>query len=174
MQMRIECAWCRKTVRESAQHLANQPVSHGICMECAAKLVADMSKTLDSFLNRFEFPIVVVDVDAALVAANRHALRKKAGRFEIRKGARVGDLIECIHSYEAGGCGRTVHCRACTIRNLVKSTYTTGIAAEKVPATADIAAEGASEKIQYLITTEKIGDFVALKIENVIKPSEQE
>lgn len=108
------------------------------------------------------------------MAANRFALQKKGHRIEIARGTRTGDLIECIHAYEAGGCGRTLHCRACTIRNLVKKTYETGVAAEKVPATADIAVAGVAEKIQYLITTEKIGDFVALKIEKVTKPPEQD
>jgi hypothetical protein len=153
------------------EEYANQPVSHGICKDCASKILTDMHKTLEGFINRFSFPILVVNNDAALIEANRAARVIHGRKLELVKGVRAGDIIECAHSFEKGGCGRTIHCRACTIRNSVKQTFLTGQATIKVPATADVFHGGEVNKVQFFITTEKIGDFVALKIEDANAPS---
>lgn len=169
--MLVECAWCKKNIRETDEEYRNHPVSHGICNDCVRKVLESMQSNLESFLNRFSFPILVLNSDAALVEANKAARKAHGCRLEFVKGTLAGNLIECIHSIEKGGCGRTIHCRACTIRSSVKHTFLTGEARIEVPATADVFRGGEAQRVRFLITTEKLGDFVALRIEDYIEPS---
>lgn len=128
-------------------------------------MVDEINQGLDFFINRFQVPILVLNSNSDVIAANLAARKKMTISQTIIAGERVGNLIECINAAKEGGCGRTIHCRACTIRNSIQKTAETGEPQLKVAAFADTVHEGIEEKITFSITTEKIGDFIALKIE---------
>lgn len=69
-----------------------------------------------------------------------------------------------MHSKLPEGCGQTIHCKSCTIRNSVMDTLNTGISHTNVPAYLD---KSLSKKTKYLITTEKAGDAVLLRIDEL-------
>lgn len=45
LQLHVICSWCGKTI---ANH-PKLPVSHGICKECAVKVMAELKKDADVF-----------------------------------------------------------------------------------------------------------------------------
>jgi sensor histidine kinase regulating citrate/malate metabolism len=49
-------------------------ISHGICPECLNKVFAEMGIELVNYLDRIDSPVLVVDSDGAVKAANRKAL----------------------------------------------------------------------------------------------------
>ncbi len=170
------CAWCGKIISQDnlGQHIPIQLISHGICKECAKDLFEDLSESLSEFLERFDLPILVVNPCEEIIAANKKAIRNGNISPEKLKGMKCGDVLECVHAEEAGGCGKTVHCHSCVIRNTVLHTYKTGKPFYNVPAVPDLRQYDDSPQRQLLISTEKIGETVVLRIEETGLPSQED
>ncbi len=79
-------------------------------------------------------------------------------------------MFDCIHASKPGGCGETIHCKACTIRNTVEETFETGRSFHRIPATLKVIKKAETKDIASYISTEKSGDFVILKIEELLIP----
>ena len=79
----------------------------------------------------------------------------------------AGEVFECAHSDLPGGCGKTQHCKACTIRNSVEETLATGVGVERVPAYQSIKTPNGVQQQRFLISTERVGDSVMLRIDDV-------
>ncbi len=160
--MKTVCSLCG-TALEPAR--TGGLVADGICSSCLKDLLASARKPLQAFLDGLGVPILLLDDDARVRTANRQALellRKDPAAVENHY---IGDAIECVHAREPGGCGKTVHCKTCTVRRSVVDTYTTGRPLVRVPAYADIAMFAETKPIRYLISTEKIGELVMLRID---------
>ena len=166
--MKIICAWCKRDLGEKESSAFSECViSHGICDECKENQNAPYSTTLREFLNTMELPVFAVDDDATILIANNasvKALGKKAEDLEMHKG---GVAMECQYASLPGGCGNTHHCKGCTIRNNVTETFETGISKKHVPAYLEQGTEGAVQKLELLISTEKVGNVVLLRIDKI-------
>ena len=168
--MGMMCAWCKAPLEESApRHDASSGV-HPICLQCASQLQAADKKTAREFLDQFEFPILLMtDGEPRTHIANKNAcvfLGKSAEEIEGQLG---GDMIECVYARHDGGCGRHIHCKACAIRKSVTYTFTTGKPLCHVPATLEVIHDDATAVISLLITTEKVGECVLVRIEKPAK-----
>lgn len=162
--MTIVCAWCGRLIR-GPEMPAEAPVSHGVCRECARELKAD-DHSLRAFLNRLEVPVVAVDGNLRLLTVSDSAaewLQRDAAELE---GLLGGEALACAHARLPGGCGQPICCRTCTIRRTVTSTYETGQGQANVAATVD-RAEDDSRPVAFRISTEKVGGYVLLRIEDV-------
>lgn len=82
-----------------------------------------------------------------------------------------GDVFDCKHAVE--GCGQNIHCKTCTIRKTVNETYKTGKSFSKVPAYPDLNYVTNENKIKFLISTEKKGEAVVLRIDEVSEEKEE-
>jgi hypothetical protein len=129
------CCYCRKTIREDDGTGPPGAVSHGICPPCAEhfeRLWDGM--TLSEYLDTLEHPALVVNPQGRVLAASRQV----AGRFGHERhevpGLLQGEAVACERSRLPGGCGKTVHCRECTIRRSVETVAETGTPVERVPA----------------------------------------
>jgi transcriptional regulator of aromatic amino acid metabolism len=90
--------------------------------------------SLSEYLDMFEHPVLVSDPDGNVVAANA-AVGSRAGRAPREvAGSRFGEAIGCARSRLAGGCGKSIHCRDCTIRRMVTEVSRTRLARRRVPA----------------------------------------
>jgi hypothetical protein len=76
-------------------------------------------------------------------------------------------VLECAYARLPGGCGNTEHCKACTIRRTITTTHATGDGKVNVPAYQDIVTPGGIREVRFLISTEKVGNFVLLRIDEV-------
>jgi PAS domain-containing protein len=166
------CAWCRSDL--TPDDGAGGPVSHGVCTDCAAFLRANMpGRTLRSFLDSLPVPVLVLEADARVSISNM-AARRLLGRTSAEEveGRLGGDALECAYARLPGGCGQTVHCKACTIRGSVMHTYATGESLDRVTAHQVLGGAGGPRRQAFLIATEKRGDVVLLRIDAVGESTE--
>jgi hypothetical protein len=150
----------------AAGSVADGPITHGICEDCSSWLLQGRHGTdLGAFLDRLEAPVVVIDGERNVVAANsraREMLRNDLPRLEGFKG---GDVFECAFARLPEGCGNTVHCAACAIKRTVMRTHETGESCLKSPATLHRHTPTEPATTELVISTEKLGDMVLLRID---------
>jgi len=169
--MRAVCAWCNKELGDSADQggASDYVVSHGICKACKEYFFSEESRTLDKFLNHLEAPVLMINPEGEVVLANELALRFLGKDLESVKGGKGGEVMECAYSKLPEGCGNTKHCIACTIRNNVMETFETGKSLGRVPAFLNRLDRHTVHKTRFLISTERVGNVVMLRIDEVIE-----
>jgi hypothetical protein len=141
-------------------------VGHGRCDACVTAALAAKGRTLAEFLDSLTAPVFVVDRNCRIVAANkdvRHMVAKPMSRIE---GALAGEVLECPHAAEPGGCGGTVHCRSCTIRRTVEQTFRTHSSCTRVPACLDEELASGDRRVHFFVSTESVGGVVLLRIDD--------
>lgn len=112
-------------------------------------------------------PVFLVDADGVFHAANRSGCRLVDKEPDAVLDRLLGDVIECANADLPGGCGQTVHCSMCTLRNTLIETLKTGQGASHVPATRNINAPGGERDVHFLISTEQVDGRILMKIEPV-------
>jgi hypothetical protein len=151
----------------------SEEVSHGLCPECYPRFVRGTGKPAQEFLDSLPFPVFVINAEQLLVGANHHARNMVSTPFDEDSPALGGEVFQCVHAVKPGGCGNTVHCKTCTIRNCVIETATTGEAMRHVEAFMDLGDATGAKHVRFAITTEKLGEVVLLSIEDV-QPADDE
>ena len=147
---------------------ARYPVTHGICADCVRGLSARLGlKTFQEFIDGLDAPVLLVDDDVRVLAANKQAAAALGKELPSIVGRKNGDVIECWNSKLVGGCGQTLHCSACAIRNSVAKTNRTGLPCRDVTAVPDVQAGAAVKKLSMKITTEKVGACILLRIDDM-------
>ena len=172
--MRRVCAWCGVDLNGDREALdATQPVSHGICRPCRDTHFKRPSVSkAQQFLDSLGVPLLVVDDDVVVLGANEQAEAALDMKKPSLVGLKGGDVIHCVNAALPGGCGGTVHCRTCTIRNTVRTTYETGQACSNVVTYPDIEVSGARKSMNLSISTEKVGDVVLVRIDDLRERTE--
>jgi hypothetical protein len=167
--MKVICAWCHQELVPDPRHagVEGTEVSHGVCQPCADYFLSGKRPTLGEFLERLTAPVLVVDSEGEIVLANQHALDILEKDLDSVQGYKGGDAMECAYARLPGGCGQTVHCKACTIRNNVMKTFNTGQSLRCVPAYLNRWVGNDKVRIELLISTEKVDDTVLLRIDQV-------
>jgi hypothetical protein len=122
---------------------------------------------LQQYLDGLGAPIVVVDPSGTVKTANKQARALLQRELSSIEGYRGGDVFECAYAGLPEGCGNTIHCSGCTIRRAVMETFDTEESKLKVPAILNRGNVGAPEQLQSLISTERVGDVVLLRIDAV-------
>ena len=142
-------------------------ITHGLCQKCRIHLLAQVGIKLNAFLDELDTPVILVDSDVTVKMANKQArsiIQKNITQIE---GFRGGDVFECKYATLPGGCGQTVHCSGCAIRNAVTETYNTGKSLLHTPAYLKKDSPEDELEVRFLISTEKLGDFVLLRIDSI-------
>ena len=164
--MKRICAWCGRSLDDDPDLDEEETnVSHGMCTDCRFHFEAEYGMRLERFLDGLPTPILLVDSEGEVIHVNRSAqsfLDKPLDQINAHISCRV---FECEYAFLPGGCGQTVHCSGCAIRNTVMDTYRTGRSGNRVPA--PISRRGGN-RIEFLISTEKIGDVVALRVDSAV------
>jgi hypothetical protein len=166
--MKRVCAWCKKEMgrKPSAVH-GDDVITHGICEECQYHLCAQVGMPLRRFLDGLSAPVLLVDSGGIVRTANQSAqglVRKKLSSIE---GYRGGSVFECGYAILPGGCGATVPCSGCTVRKAVMDPYESGRSLFRVPAYLNRKTSDGSQKLRFLISTEKVREVVLLRIDEV-------
>jgi hypothetical protein len=131
--MRVVCSYCRIFMRNEPS--AGYGVSHGMCPECDAyfeRLWGGMA--LNEYLEELPHPVVLMNEQARVVAANSRAEGLVGCPARELRGLLGGEALACTYSRLPEGCGKTEHCRECTIRNSVEQVHRTGVAVHDVTA----------------------------------------
>ena len=120
--MHVICSYCGKYIKEKKPFEITKK-THGICLECFMPLMSqNKGLSYDEYLETFEHPVVAIDCRQRIAAANEAALTMMQRPLERVKGLLGGEALECRYSRLPEGCGGTIHCETCTIRNLVIRT----------------------------------------------------
>lgn len=120
--MHLICSYCGKYIKEKKPYEVTR-ATHGICPECYVSLMQqNEGLSYDEYLETFDVPVLVVDAERRIAAANQAALAMIGQPMERVVGLLGGEAMECLHRRLPGGCGRTAHCETCTIKNLVMRT----------------------------------------------------
>ncbi len=166
------CAWCNKDFRSPEHHgRSRQRVLPQLCPACSESMVFQMGVPFQKFIDSLPAPIFVVDSDAVVQTANKLGLillNKRPEQIEKKLG---GVVFECAYARLPEGCGRTVHCSGCAIRRSVYHTFETGESLIEVPATLQFAGRGEPQHIDMLISTEKMGEVVVLRVDRMCAPA---
>ncbi len=166
--MKIVCAWCSKDMGTTLpENHSESVITHGICEECMKTIFAVSRAELGAFLDSFAAPVLVVDETGSVLTANKQArvlLQKNLSDIEGFKG---GDVFECAYSKLPGGCGETIHCDGCTIRNAIMDTFQSGKSHLKTPAYLYTGSPDDRAKVDFLISTERVKEVVLLRIDKV-------
>jgi len=158
------CIWCRREWEGIT--LAGSPVTGNTCLECRERLFqAEAPVSLREYLDQLAAPVLLVDGNGNVVGFNT-AAAKLLGKPASQLKGRYGNVVECSYARLAGGCGNTVHCQACTIRRTVASTALTGEPRYQVAAYQDLQTSHGPRETRFVITTEKVGGFVLLRIDD--------
>ena len=162
--MNVVCAWCNKTLSSG---LPDDPVSHGVCPDCAAKLAPTRRGTLQQLLDHMRQPAIAVDAKISAMCMNQAAQKTFGAGGHLIQGKLIGDIIECAHASRPEGCGRTVHCSGCTIRRMAMATFQDGQARCSVEAEQLVRGADGIAPVRYSISTQKVADAVLIIIEDL-------
>ena len=163
--MNETCTWCNSEITASGAKTG--AAGQGICPRCRQALRFQSGVGLQEHLDSLPVPVVLLDKDGLIQAVNEKArflLYKDLLNF---RGEAFGVVFECRNAGLPGGCGGTVHCSGCAIRQAVTETYRTGEPVHERGATLRPAGRGEEPEIRMLISTKKLGDAVLLKINMV-------
>ena len=173
MCMRRICSWCRKDLDSERVQAPDDTITHGICSLCTLKLsigTAASPRDLLDLVDRLDEPGFLVDGEGVMQDANRHACRllgKEAGAIA---GRLTGDVLGCANAKLPGGCGHTVKCSVCAIRNSRITTLETGIGVSGVTATRNISTQNGDREVRFTISTDMVDAQVLLRINEVDDP----
>lgn len=161
--MRRVCAWCKDELdrRDDGKNI----VTHGICESCVYSFLEIHPVSLQQYLDDFSVPILVLNEDRRIIGANHRASKLANKKISGILGKLGGEVMECEHAYSKEGCGHNIHCKACTIRKTVLSTFETGESHDHVPAYLNVRNPDGTFDAQLVISTEKVGDSVFLRID---------
>ncbi|MBI9020288.1 MAG: hypothetical protein JEZ10_03405 [Verrucomicrobia bacterium] len=166
--MKKVCSWCNKNLGMVNSDMDTEMIiTHGLCVECANKIFNALKIKLPVFLNTLAAPVVAISQTGNVLTANRQAQSLLQKELSDIAGYTGGEVFDCAYSRLPGGCGNTIHCSGCTIRNTVMDTFQDGQSRMKSPAYLNRGAPGDPQKIALLISTEKVGDVVLLRIDKV-------
>lgn len=163
--MKTVCSFCNAVIREGDS--PDDPVSHGVCTSCYEKILSRHGFNIRKFLNMLDAPVFLVDNNVNVVAANTSALAIAGKPLAQVRGNLCGKVFECVNSLIPHGCGRTKFCPDCVIRSSVNETYRTGTRIERRPALIHRNLHGDIHPTPLLVTTQKDGEIVLLRLEAV-------
>jgi len=161
--MRTICSFCKTEIRPGS--VPDEPVSHGVCKSCYEQILARHRFNTRKYLDLLDAPVVLVDGDARVLAANALAREFVKTPFAQVRGSLCGIVLECVNAFLPKGCGKTVFCPDCTIRNAVTGTYTTGTPVIGKQAVLNRIVQGREEDLHVIVSTRKDGDVVLLRLE---------
>lgn len=166
--MKRVCAWC-KTEMESTllEGHSDDIITHGICTTCKEKILGPKKVELTTLLDSLNVPIVVVNAMANAETANKAARKILQKELPEITGFTGGAVFECAYSTLPEGCGKTIHCSGCAIRNTVMDTFQSGNSHLEIPAQLTKGTSDKNQEVILLISTEKVSDVVLLRIDKV-------
>jgi hypothetical protein len=161
------CSSCGKDLGTVPGSDNSNEVSHGLCIPCSVHFIAEVGISLDEFIEGLEAPVVTVTENARIGTANSAAKQLMGKDLQVVSGEKPGDVFECEHALLPEGCGQTIHCSGCAIRQSISHTLKTGEACENVPAFLDHNDPEGERQIDILISTERKGGVVFLSVKPV-------
>lgn len=158
------CAWCGAVLGEDPDAVRPGEVTHGICPACVRDVSRGGGMPLGEFVEGLDAPVLLLDASHTIGLANDAACRLLGHDPGAVVGRATGQVFDCAHASLPGGCGRTIHCSGCAIRQAVAHTHLTGESLEGIPATIRAVQDPGPEDVELVISTARLGDRILLKV----------
>jgi len=163
--MKIICSYCQMEMGEK-EPLKDPSLTHGICPDCFDHFSRQLDGYhLSDYLDTFVEPMVILNPDYRVLAYNKSYAASYLEEEGKPAGLRGGEFMDCAHSRLPEGCGNTVHCRTCTIRNTITATLKTGMPHKDVHAYLNTQENGKPVVKQLKISAEMYGLMVRVVID---------
>ncbi|MCK4812837.1 MAG: PAS domain-containing protein [Candidatus Marinimicrobia bacterium] len=162
------CSWCHKSLGSIDSDVHSEGVvTHGICQDCLDDIFSKSSLDFTLFLNSISAPVAIVDKNGVFQSANdlAQSLLNKDRSEIIHKMS--GEAFSCKNASLPGGCGKTIHCAECELRNTIIETYEHNKDQVDIPVTLIQEKESQREMFHFLVSTQKINDLVLMKIDEL-------
>jgi PAS domain-containing protein len=115
--------------------LDNNDISHGMCEACLNHFERQLDGLdLSEYLDQFDKPVLAVTNERRAIGINQPMADMLGKKREEVRGLFGGEVMECQYARLPEGCGDSIHCRDCTIRNTVLKSAATGKNFENVKA----------------------------------------
>ena len=161
--MRKVCAWCNRELSSTDDARSND-ITHGICMECSERVFrTPHPRTVQDFINTLSSPIVIIENIDDIVLANDQARKI----LKVKVGNKIGDAADCPNAKLQGGCGKTVHCKACAVRKVIQQTMQTGKNHNNIEAYQDTSTPAGTKHHTLKLATERIGNTILVRIDEL-------
>ena len=165
--MERKCAWCGRSLDDPpVKHLPGTKVSHGICSTCHDRLAAGSGVPIARFLEELDEPVLLMDADHTVGMVNEAALDLLGQGADAVLGERTGTVFDCENAHMPGGCGATIHCSGCVIRQAVAHTHLTGEPRTRIPATLRVVDDADLGDVELVVSTVLLDGRVLLKIDS--------
>jgi hypothetical protein len=159
------CAWCYKPLGHKADDRSS--ITHGIGEICTGNFLKTRV-TLTASLNLIEDPLLAFDQENKTVSANELALLALEKKYSAIEDKPFGEVFGCLYSSYPDGCGNTIHCSECQIRNSINHTRATGESLKGVKVTQLTMTPTGVTLSHFTISTERLGTAtVLLRIDGV-------
>jgi hypothetical protein len=165
--MQFKCSKCGSVISDESETNSDRVIIKGICDECTSYLLWPNRPELSEFLDSLDAPVVVINSLGNVNTANQKARELLQKKLPDIQGFQGGNVFECAFAKLPEGCGKTIHCDGCTIRNSVMDTLHTGKSHLKIPAGLSHGTTDNYAQVQLLISTERINDVVMLRIDSI-------
>ncbi|MGA2162546.1 MAG: hypothetical protein ABSG28_10200 [Methanoregula sp.] len=163
--MKRVCAYCHTVINPGDS--PGEAISHGICNDCSRRVLSKVGVDIARYLDMLDAPVILVNEDARVHDTNLDAVMFIGRSLDPILGIFTANSLRCTHPGQPGGCGRTVMCSGCVIRNAVRTTYETGEPVDRCPAVLQQGDPDQTRPIDLLISTRKAGSIVLVRIEPV-------
>lgn len=161
--MRLVCSLCKQYQGEK-DPISDTRVSHGVCPPCYKWFMQQQEiSSIDDYLNTIEAPVIIVNDTGRVVALNKGAESALGKTSRNAQGLLGGEAMECIYARLPEGCGQTIHCPACTIRNLVELTLE-----NRKGCTQTVHLTTEDKSVSMKATTEYIAGLVSIQFLSVL------
>lgn len=162
------CSWCKKQMGKKEEYSSEGDITHGICSQCMIKVTNDgIPRSAVEILDFIQEPVFLIDSEGVVKAGNQSGSALVGKEIEQIADKLGGDVFECSYAKEKGGCGKTVHCKTCAIRNIVMDTLSSNNGYVKVPAFQNIMTSDGPKIMKFDISTEKVGECILLRIDQI-------
>ncbi len=131
--MKTVCAWCRAEM-EKGDDPEDKEITHGICHPCVDLFFdLDNEQSIAAFIEGVDAPVIVFDSDVTIIAANKKALVIHPYATPVPGRTTPGEMVQCAYAKLPEGCGNTIHCYGCAVRNAIEKTMETGAGVNRLP-----------------------------------------
>lgn len=166
--MKRVCAWCMTDLGEApSDKFPAEAITHGICVPCRDRLLREGEQTLRAFLDRLQVPILLMEQEGRVLGVNGPAQLLLGKALPDIKNRLGGEVIECVHSRGAGRLRRDNSLQELHYQTDGDGHVRLGQLPCKDPGLSGRWTPSESKQMRFLITTEKVGSCVMLRIDEV-------
>jgi hypothetical protein len=135
--MIIICSYCRSEIGEK-EPVEDRRFTHGICPVCHDYYIPKLlNLDMDVHLDGYDAPTLMVDADGRVIGVNQPMISFLGKSREQVLGLLGGEIMGCRYAHLPEGCGNTIHCSVCSIRQTVNATRSNRSDQLSVPAYVD-------------------------------------